>query len=361
MQQIHDFMNIAENKRKGTDKNDGRFEVYLFHFVFRYHKLGTINSVITFIMTSWSLKSEPPHDWFICLDIDPYFDHEHHPEEIIDHGFTKPIPLAQKDILVTTFFNGDTEKPEFHFECPESLTDQEIKEANEVLTRIFGLNLDLRPFYEQAGKDPVLGPLLMEYYGMKRMSRATLFDDIVNRIIQMRLSHKPTAKKMVFKVRERYGAHLVHQGQSIPAWPRPYQLTKADPAQIRKLGPTLRKGEYITGLAQDILSGNIDLNWLDIEADPLSFYDTISNVRGVGPTSAQDLMLFRPRTDAVFPAHKIKGQEKGLRRWIIMSYGGNPDQTSENQFKEMIENWKGFEAAAIEFLFVNWIITRKEK
>lgn len=311
-------------------------------------------------MSSWTLKSIPPHDWFICLDIDPYFDHEHEPETIFEEGFTRPIPLKDRDIIATIFFNGDPENPEFHIDTPEDLTKEEINQANDTLARILGTNLDLRPLYEQSESDPVLGPKLTEYYGLKRMSRGTLLEDIIYRIVQMQLSHKPTAKKMAFKMREAYGTHLTHNGKTLPAWPRPFQLAKADPAQIRKMGPTLRKGEYLVGLAQDILAGEMDMEWLDTEASPQDFFDTISKIRGVGPTSAQDLMLFRERTDAVFPSNIKKGEEKGLRKWIILSYGGDPTDTSEKQFREMISNWKDFEAAAIEFLFVDYMIGRKK-
>uniref|UniRef100_UPI0040571BBC DNA-3-methyladenine glycosylase family protein n=1 Tax=Candidatus Electrothrix sp. TaxID=2170559 RepID=UPI0040571BBC len=312
-------------------------------------------------MSSWTLKSIPPHDWFICLDIDPYFDHEHEPEKIFEEGFTRPIPLKERDIIATIFFNGDPESPEFHIETPEDLTKDEIHQANDTLARILGTGLDLRPLYEQAENDPVLGPKLKEYYGLKRMARGTLLEDIIYRIVQMQLSHKPTAKKMAFKMREAYGTHLTHKGKTLPAWPRPLQLAKADPAQIRKMGPTLRKGEYLAGLAQDILAGEVDMDWLDEKASPQEFYDTISKVRGVGPTSAQDLMLFRERTDAVFPSNIKKGEEKGLRKWIIISYGGDPTDTSEKQFQKMISNWQGYEAAAIEFLFVDYMIGRKKK
>lgn len=311
-------------------------------------------------MSSWTLKSIPPHDWFICLDIDPYFDHEHEPENIFEDGYTRPLPLKDQDVMVTIFFNGDPEDPVFNVDSPDDLSKEEISQANQALARILGTSLDLRPLYEQAADDPVIGPKLTEYYGLKRMSRGSLLEDIMNRIIQMQLSHKPTAKKMAFKVREAYGTHLTHNGQTLPAWPRPFQLAKADPAQIREMGPTLRKGEYMVGLAQDILAGEVDLEWLDKEASPQEFFDTISKVRGVGPTSAQDLMLFRERTDAIFPSNVKKGEEKGLRRWIIMSYGGDPADTSEEQFQEMIQNWKGYEAAAIEFLFVDWMISRKK-
>lgn len=312
-------------------------------------------------MSAWSLTSIPPHDWFICLDIDPYFDHEHEPEKIFEEGFTRPISLNDRDVIVTVFFNGDPENPEFGVETNENLSKAEIDQANNVLARILGTNIDLRPLYDQASDDPVLGPKLNEFYGLKRMARGNLLEDIINRIVQMRLSHKPTAKKMVFKVREAYGAHLSYKGNKLPAWPRPFQLAKANPAQIRKLGPTLKKGEYLVGLAQDMLAGNVDLEYLDKEADPKEFYDSISEIRGIGPTTGQDLMLFRERTDAVFPSNMTKGEEKGLRKWIIRSYDGDPSNTSEEEFQSMIKNWQGFEAAAIEFLFVNWIISSKKK
>ncbi|MDZ7683123.1 MAG: hypothetical protein U5J63_15805 [Fodinibius sp.] len=313
-------------------------------------------------MSSWTLESIPPHDWFLCLDIDQYFDHEHDPEKVFEDGFMRPIPVGDRDVMITSFFNGDPENPEFHFESPESLSKDEIKEANKSLSRIFGTNLDLRPLYDKAADDPVLGPKLTDLYGLKRMARANLFEDTINRIIEMRLSHKPTAKKMVHNVRESYGSLVTAQGKSLPAWPRPHQLVKADPMSIRQLepGPTKRKGEFIIGFAEDLLSGERDLHHLET-CQPEVFYNTIQNVRGVGPTSAQQLMLFRNRTDAVFPSNKSKGNEKGVRKWITLSYGEDPDTIAEEDFQHLISNWEGYEASALEFLFVNWVLSEKEK
>lgn len=311
-------------------------------------------------MSSWTLPSVPPHDWFLCLDVEQYFDHEHDPEKCFEEGFTRPIPVGGRDVVVTSFFNGDVENPEFHLESAEPLDKREIEEANKSLARIFGTELDLRPLYDQASGDPVLGPKLTELYGLKRMARASMFEDAVNRIVEMRLSHKPTAKKMVYRIRENYGSLLQHGGQSYPAWPRPHQLVRADPLSIRKLGPTKRKGEYMIGFAEDLMSGEQDLQHLE-NCEPLEFYDKISEVRGIGPTSAQQLMLFRERTDAVFPSRVKKGEEKGHRKWIILSYGGDPGDTGEEEFRRMISDWEGYEAAALEFLFVNYVLNEKRK
>lgn len=311
-------------------------------------------------MSSWILESTPPHDWFLCLDAEAYFDHEHNVEQVFEDGFTRPVPLQERDAIVTTYFNGDVEQPEFHCESVETLDRGEIEQANRSLSRILGTKLDLRPLYDKAGDDPVLGPMLNNLYGLKRMARANLFEDAINRIIEMRLSHKPTAKRMVFDVREKYGTTLVHGGKNIPAWPRPHQLIKANPMSIRKLGPTKRKGEFIIGLAEEILAGRVHPDELE-QADPVEFYDKIKEVRGIGPTSAQQLMLFRNRTDAAFPSNKMSGEEKGLRKWIIMSYGEDPDTISEAEFQKLIANWKGYEASALEFMFLNWVLSEKEK
>lgn len=311
-------------------------------------------------MSSWTLKSIPPHDWFLCLDVESYFDHEHDPETIFDQGFTRPLPIGEKDVIVTVFFNGDVDTPEFHIETKESLSNEEIEEANKSLAKILGTDMDIRPLYDQAAKDLLLGDKLANLYGLKRMTRANLFEDIQNRIVEMQMNHKPTAKKMMFAIREAYGTALVHNGKSVPAWPRPFQLMKADPANIRKLGPTLRKGQYLVELASNIVGGNTNMEMIT-HADPQTAYEELISLKGIGPTAGQDLMMMRGKTEAVFPSNMQKGEEKGLRRWIIWSYGADPNNTSEEEFRKLIKSWSGYEASALEFLYVNWILSEKEK
>ena len=260
-------------------------------------------------MSEWSLTSTPPHDWYLCLDVSSYFDFEHEPEHMFQTGFIRPVPIGDRDTVLTIRFNGDPESPEFFISCKESLSQEEIECASQHLTKILGLEMDLRKLYDRAANDPVLGPKLSDYYGLKRMTRATLFEDIQNRIVEMQMNHKPTAKKMMYRIREQYGTLLDHDGGSLAAWPRPHELMKADPHNIRALGPTLRKGQYLTGLAQDIVAGTTDMHWLTT-CDPVTAYNTLIKIKGIGPTAAQDLIMMRGRTDAVFPSNKKKIKKK---------------------------------------------------
>jgi 3-methyladenine DNA glycosylase/8-oxoguanine DNA glycosylase len=290
-----------------------------------------------------------------------YFDHEHDPEEIFENGYHRPIRAGEKNVVVTIQFNGDPDAPEFAIHTNEDLSKDEIQDANRSLSRILGTELDLRPLYDQASNDPLLGPLLTSLYGLKRMSRATLFEDTVNRIVEMQMSHKPTAKKMMYRIREYYGQLIPFGGQTLATWPTPAQLKNADPETIRGMGPTRRKGEYISDFAAQLDEGDINHEWLDRTAPAKEFLEAISNVRGIGPTAAQDLMLYRPTTQAYFPSSKVKGEEKGLRKWIILSHGGDPSRTTEAQFEQMIKPWKGCEASAIEFFHMNWVMEYKRR
>lgn len=311
-------------------------------------------------MKNWTIPSTPPHDFYLCLDIDQYFDHEHDPLSIFEKGFSRPIPVGDRDVLITIYFNGDPESPLFTVQAQENLNEQEVKQATSAIRRILGCDIDLRPLYEAAREDPVLAPKIAELYGFKRIARANFFEDAMNRVIQTQISHKPTARKMVYGVREGYGARLDGPGGPIASWPRPHQLVGADPESMKRYGLSLRKGEYVIGLAHEIVSGNLDVAELDA-MDPMEFYERVCKIRGIGPTTAQDLMLYRARPDAVFPSRLEKGEERGLRYWIILSYGGNPVKTSEKQFQKMISTWKGNEAVALEYLFANWILSEKRK
>ena len=311
-------------------------------------------------MTHWTIQSTPPHDFFLCLDIDQYFDHEHDPMLIFENGFTRPVPVGDRDVLVNIRFNGDPEAPEFSVSASENLSADEKAAATVCIRRILGCDIDLKPLYEKAQNDPVLAPMIQELYGFKRMARANFFEDAMNRVIQTQISHKPTARKMVYGVREGYGQRLDGQDGPIASWPRPAQLIGADPESMKKYGLSLRKGEYVVGLAHEIVSGELNTDELE-QLSPSEFYERMTKIRGIGPTTAQDLMLYRNRPDAFFPSRMDKGEERGLRYWIIRSYGQDPSNTSEKQFEKIISNWKGNEAAALEYLFANWILSEKRR
>lgn len=309
-----------------------------------------------------NLQSAPPHDFYLTFDAEDYFEAEHEPENIVEHGYVRPLVLADRDVLAVVRWNENPDEPVFEVRFPQhELTADERAQAEKQLRRIFAVDHDLGALMEQAEDDPVLGPLMVEHYGFKRLARANLWEEAVDDFIRSRIRHRPTAKRMSQDVRRTWGSTFVYQGVTYYSYPRPEGVVDVEPEQFREFGVARRKGEYISGLAQQIIDGEFDVD--EYEAmEPAEFYEKIQDVRGIGPSTAQGLMHFRDHEHCVFPSRTDRdGNEKGLRRWIIYSYGGDPNETSEEEFQEMISSWRGYEALALRFLYIDYVLREKKK
>lgn len=307
------------------------------------------------------LQSRPPHDFYLTLDVEDYWEAEYTPEVIVEHGYVRPLTLSTRDVLAVVRWNEDPDEPLFDVSFPEhDLSADEQTEAERQLRRILGLELDLGPLMEQAADDPRLGPLLTEHYGFKRLARANLWEEAVDDFIRSRIRHRPTAKRMSQDVRRTYGTTFVHQGVNYFSYPRPEALVDVEPESFREFGIAKRKGEYITGLARKILDGEFDVDQHEA-MPPDEFYEKIQEIRGIGPSTAQGLMHFRAQPHCTFPSRKDRdGKEKGLRRWFIKAYGGDPDTVSDAEFQQMLATWQGYEALALRFLYIDWILTDRK-
>lgn len=309
------------------------------------------------------IPSKSPHDFYLTFDVTDYYDAEQQDfEAIFERGLVRPLTLSNRAVLSVVEYNGNPEEPAFEVTFPQDdLDEAERDEAQAQVRRIVGADLDLSGLMEQASDDPLLGPLLTEYYGLKRVARGSFWEDAFDDIIRTRISHRPTARRMAQDVRKTYGTHFEFDGKDYYSYPQPSAVIGADIDMWRDdFGIARRKGEYVTGLAQEIVDGDLSLTQLEGLA-PDDFYERAQKVRGIGPSTAQDLMIQRNRTDASFPSNKSKGKEKGLRRWIMYSYGVDPDEASEEDFQELTANWRGYESMAIRFLYYDYIMREKEK
>ncbi|MGM0556581.1 MAG: DNA-3-methyladenine glycosylase family protein [Myxococcota bacterium] len=309
---------------------------------------------------SFDIHSKSPHDFFLTLDVDEYFEKEYDAEEIFRGGFARPLTLTDRDVLAVIRWNENPEEPVFHVDFPDhTLSAEEEEEARRAVSRTLGAELDTRAFYEAVEDDPTLGPLVEKHYGFKRLSRANFFQDAMRSIIRTRISHGPTQKRMVQDVRKTWGQAFEWRDRTYYSYPRPSILAKAEPQELREYGISNRKGEYVIGMAKEIIAGELDVDALE-QMSPEDFYERVQEIRGIGPSTAQSLLLRRNRTDAIFPSEKTKGKEKGIRRWILMSYGLDPHDTPEDEWQQLHDRWRGYETLVSAYFFYNWVMEQKE-
>jgi len=308
------------------------------------------------------LASKGPHDFYLTLDVTEYFEKEYTVEDIAEFGFARALSLSERDVLVVATFNDDIDAPIFNVSTPDQdeLTSSEQSEVAQQLGRILGTNLDNQAFYEQVEDDPVLAPLIEKHYGFKRLTRASFYEDAMRQIVRTRISHEGTKKRMVHDVRTTWGTSFTWRGQQYATYPRPSVMAEVEPEQLRDFGISKRKGEYIIGLAKLVVTEELSIAEMD-ELDPESFYERAQTIRGLGPSLSQTLMLRRDRSDGAFPAHDVKGEEKGLRKWLLPYYGIDPDDADEDEVAEVFERWEGYESLVTGLVYYDWVMRQLEK
>ena len=186
-------------------------------------------------------------------------------------------------------------------------------EARAALGSILSLDLDIDPFYTLAGKDPVLGPLVRRFRGLRPPRFASVFECLVNAVALQQLS-LTAGLSLLNRLSRTYGACFSAAGNRMYAFPDPAELAVAQPASIRALGFSLRKATTIVALADAAKEGRLDLETLATHDDE-HVIETLTQMNGIGRWSAEYTLLRGLGRLHVFPGDDV-GARKNLARWL---------------------------------------------
>ena len=150
---------------------------------------------------------------------------------------------------------------------------------------ICGLDLDLAAFYQAARRDPVLGALVPRLYGLRPTLMPQPFEMLVGAVCaqQVNLAFAFTVRGRLVR---RFGTEVGVGGQTVYAFPEAERLARAQVRQLRAMQFTVRKAEYIIGLARQVASGELDLNGLGERSND-EVMSTLTAIRGLGRWTAE--------------------------------------------------------------------------
>jgi DNA-3-methyladenine glycosylase II len=180
------------------------------------------------------------------------------------------------------------------------------------LGRLLGLDIDLGEFYRRARQDPHLGPLAERYRGLTPPSFPTVFEGLANAIACQQLT-LTVGIVLLNRLAESYGpTGPGPPGAASHAFPGAADLSCATPADLRRLGLSNHKAEYLLGLASILAAGDVDLAALST-VDNDSASASLQQLRGVGRWSAEYALLRGLGRLGVFPGDDV-GARNNLRR-----------------------------------------------
>lgn len=128
------------------------------------------------------------------------------------------------------------------------------------------------------------------------------------------------------------------------ATPPPEQLLEVDPQQLRDVGLSWRKVEYVRDLAEHVVSGELELDRLDDLSDDEVIAE-ITAIRGFGVWSAQMFLIFFLERPDVLPTGDL-----GIRRAAQVAYALEEIPTPA-ELERLAEPWRPHRSLASIYLW----------
>ncbi len=260
-----------------------------------------------------------------------------------EHGTFWQVLRVQSNLtLVTISSRGTVSAPELTAElhAHEALSAADEKRMEEAVSQLFNLQVDLNPFYDDVKPDPVLSRVTTTLRGLKSPTTPTIFEALVDSIIEQQIALS-VAHRLEVTVIKRFGDMLELSGKAYYAFPTPEQIASATVEQLRKCGLSMRKAEYIHGIASSIFTGELDLEHFKAYQDAEEIIKELCEVRGIGRWTAELTMLRGMQRLDALPADDL-----GLRRHIAHFYCHDRtiSGTEARRIGERWGRWKGLAA-----------------
>jgi DNA-3-methyladenine glycosylase II len=215
-----------------------------------------------------------------------------------------------------------------------------------LVTRQFGADLDLAPFYRLADSDAVLSKLIAHFRGMRIPQAASVYESLISAILeqQINLSFAHQVKLALIK---KYGHSIEFVGRRYNAFPLPAALAIATPRELRRIQISGPKARYIIAISRAVLDGSLDLEGLR-GLSPGMAHARLVEQKGVGPWTAQYVGM-----RALGHLDCLPGADVGLQKAIQRFYGLRK-VPRENRVARIAKAWAGWRSHATFHLWLTY-------
>ena len=208
----------------------------------------------------------------------------------------------------------------------------------------FDLDTDLKSYYKMAKNDPLLQRAVSEFYGLRNIGIPDLFEALCWGILgqQINLTYAYTLKRRFV---ETFGSSIEWEGQSYWIFPEPKVIAKLTVEDLAPLKMTVKKCEYLIGVAQLIADGSLSKKLVLGTGDFKQAEKMLVKIRGIGPWTANYVLMRCLRFPNAFPIADV-----GLHNAIKHLTGAIEKPTKEAILKLAVP-WKDWESYATFYLW----------
>ena len=216
----------------------------------------------------------------------------------------------------------------------------------DAIKHILAFDLDLSPFYRMAKDDVNLAPVAKKFRGLKSIRYLSVCEALVTAITaqQVNLTFAGAIRGRMVK---RWGRKLRVDGKTYYAFPRPERLARARVPTFRTMQFSVRKAEYVIGVARAALEGRLDES--ELRSLPIDeAVARLTDIRGVGRWTAEQMLFRALGRVEVFP-----GGDLGVQK-VVARYCLGEERVDEETAREQADGWHPWASLATTYLFAAW-------
>lgn len=287
----------------------------------------------------------------LMIPVDPPFDF-HQCLTFLRRSETEVMHVATDDAVWKLFdMNGRLRLGEIKAAAPglvvtfeeEEITNEDKADVERYVREWFDLDQDVANFERLAETHDLLRPLVREYGGLRLIGFPDLFEALAWGIIgqQITLSFAYTLKRRFV---ERYGQSREVDGVTHWTFPRPESVAVLSPGDLRDMQFSMRKAEYIIGIAREMTAGRLSKQQLR-SCSPEQIQRRLLELRGVGEWTADYVRMKCFQDKTAFPV-----ADAGLHQALKYHLERNDKLTLE-EVRAIGESFAGWEAYATFYLW----------
>jgi 3-methyladenine DNA glycosylase/8-oxoguanine DNA glycosylase len=244
------------------------------------------------------------------------------PDEIYEKDTLRTATRFRGKLIGVKFWNlGTLNKPRIgcSIYTDSGLTLDEKQIIDGMMRRSLRTGEDLRPFYDMAGRDNILAPVVRDLRGMRILWWPDLFPALIL-AVTLQMAPMKRSNQMMDSVRELYGDDAEFDGRRVRYWPSPKRIASTPVVELMSRAKLGYRAKNLVSIAESIEAGFPDMDELSrLTAEEAR--ERLMELRGVGPYSAAIVVSERGFSVDVWSAKifsvLLKGVEPEDPRGVI--------------------------------------------
>ncbi len=261
--------------------------------------------------------------------------------------FRRVIRVGDSLALIEVVSLGTDDDPRLQVEVLASNGSLDEAALIAKVRRVVNADIDLRPFYQYAQRDPVLWQTVERVYGLHSLQADTLFEALALTMIEQQIALKQA------QIGERWliqwaGELLTYQGDTYYAFPSAARLAAASVNDLLPLKITFARMQRLI----DAAGLREQLEALRDQPNPVA-YDGLMRLKGVGHwTAAWTLIRAQGRYRYVGSA------DVALRAAVNFYYHGLSGRADRALTDQTFEQYGEFAGLATYYTLMRWAFER---